>query len=102
MQLGLFFPTWRLIDMAVGQEDISQAFALASIWVLFLTIGSSACAFPIIYTVGLAYQDAFGSGIAHGSQAPIIGFLATVNGILFMAVGSLIGYPIASASGNNF
>ncbi|KAJ7012618.1 PGR5-like protein 1B [Populus alba x Populus x berolinensis] len=81
-----------------AEEDISQAFALASIWILFLTIGSSACAFPIIYTIGLAYQNAFGSGIAHGSQAPIIGFLATVNGILFMAVGSLIGYPIASAS----
>ncbi|XP_011035296.1 PREDICTED: PGR5-like protein 1B, chloroplastic isoform X1 [Populus euphratica] len=81
-----------------AEEDISQAFALASIWILFLTIGSSACAFPIIYTIGLAYQDAFGSGIANGSQAPIIRFLATVNGILFMAVGSLIGYPIASAS----
>ncbi|KAF9665528.1 hypothetical protein SADUNF_Sadunf16G0132300 [Salix dunnii] len=81
-----------------AEEDISQAFALASIWILFLTIGSSACALPIIYTIGLAYQNAFGSGIAHGSQATIIGFLATVNGILFMAVGSLIGYPIASAS----
>uniref|UniRef100_A0A6N2MID6 Uncharacterized protein n=1 Tax=Salix viminalis TaxID=40686 RepID=A0A6N2MID6_SALVM len=84
-----------------AEDDISQAFALASIWIFFLTIGSSACTLPIIYTVGLAYQNAFGSGIAHGSQATIIGFLATVNGILFMAVGSLIGYPIASASGIN-
>ncbi|KAJ6777785.1 PGR5-LIKE PROTEIN 1B CHLOROPLASTIC [Salix koriyanagi] len=81
-----------------AEDDISQAFALASIWIFFLTIGSSACTLPIIYTIGLAYQNAFGSGIAHGSQATIIGFLATVNGILFMAVGSLIGYPIASAS----
>ncbi|KAJ6904916.1 PGR5-like protein 1B [Populus alba x Populus x berolinensis] len=85
-----------------AEADISQAFALASIWILFLTVGCSASALPIIYTIGLAYQDAFGSVISHGSQTPIIGFLATVNGILFMAVSALIGYPIASASGNSF
>ncbi|KAJ6691785.1 PGR5-LIKE PROTEIN 1B CHLOROPLASTIC, partial [Salix purpurea] len=81
-----------------AEADISQASALASIWTLFLTIGCSACALPIIYTIVLAYQDAFGTVISHGSQTPIIGFLATVNGILFMAVSALIGYPIASAS----
>ncbi|XP_073267407.1 PGR5-like protein 1A, chloroplastic isoform X2 [Populus alba] len=62
-----------------AEADISQAFALASIWILFLTVGCSASALPIIYTIGLAYQDAFGSVISHGSQTPIIGFLATVN-----------------------
>lgn len=85
--------------MDVGQEDISQAFALASIWILFLAVGCSACLVPIFYTIGLAYQDAFPSGFSHVAQAPALGFLATVNGILFMVVGSLIGYPIASSSG---
>jgi hypothetical protein len=86
--------------MDVGQEDQSQVFALASIWVLFLGFGSSACVVPIIYTVGLAYQDAFGSGFSNSSQASVVELLAMVNGILFMALGSVIGYPIASASGN--
>ena len=86
--------------MDVGQEDLSQVFALASIWVLFLGFGCSACVVPIIYTVGLAYQDAFGSGFSNGSQASVVELLTTVNGILFMALGSVIGYPIASASGN--
>ena len=86
--------------MDVGQEDISQAFALASVWVLILAFGSSACLVPIIYTVGLAYQDAFGSGFSYGNQASTLGFLAMANGILFMALGFVIGYPIASASGN--
>lgn len=86
--------------MDVGQEDLSQVFALASIWILFLGFGSSACVVPILYTVGLAYQDAFGSGVSNGSQASVVELLTTVNGILFMALGSVIGYPIASASGN--
>ncbi|XP_038679549.1 uncharacterized protein LOC119980818 isoform X2 [Tripterygium wilfordii] len=43
----------RLSDMDVGQEDLSLAFALAIIWILFLAIGcsDSACIVPIIYTV---------------------------------------------------
>ena len=88
--------------MDVGQEDISQALALASIWIIFLAIGSSVCLLPIGYTVGLAYQHAFGSGLSYSSQAPVIGFLASVNAILFMAVGALVGYPIASSSGMSF
>lgn len=101
---GVFFVfwIWILSDMDVGQEDLSQVFTLASIWVLFLAIGSSACVVPIIYTIGLAYQDAFNSGLSHDSylnQAPALEFLATVNGILFMFFGSLVGFPIASASG---
>ena len=85
--------------MDVGQEDLSQVFTLASIWVLFLAIGSSACIVPIIYTIGLAYQDAFDSGLSYLNQVPALEFLATVNGVLFMVFGSLVGYPIASASG---
>lgn len=73
-------------------------FALGIIWILILAFGSSVCFVPIIYTVFLAYQDAFSRGISYGSHASVSGFLAAVNVILFMAVGSLIGYPIASAS----
>lgn len=86
--------------MDVGQEDLSQVFALASIWLLFLGFGSTSCLVPVIYTVGLAYQDAFGSGYSYGSQAPMAELLAMVNGVLLMTFGSVIGYPVASASGN--
>lgn len=85
--------------MDVGQEDLSQVLALGIIWILILAFGSSICFVPIIYTFFLAYQDAFSRGISYGSHASVSGFLAAVNVILFMAVGSLIGYPIASASG---
>ncbi|KAJ8750504.1 hypothetical protein K2173_015652 [Erythroxylum novogranatense] len=83
---------------ADAEEDKSQALALASIWIVFLAIGSTFCVFPLAYTIGLAYQDALGSGISHGNQASLIEFLATLNAVLFMAVGSLIGYPIVSSS----
>lgn len=85
--------------MDVGQEDLSQVLALASIWIMFLAFGSSACIIPVIYTVGLAYQDAYSSGFSYGGQASVLEFLAMLNGVLFMAFGSVIGYPIASASG---
>ncbi|KAJ0019936.1 hypothetical protein Pint_32392 [Pistacia integerrima] len=84
--------------MDVGQEDLSQVLALASIWMMIFGIGSSICLVPMIYTVVLAYQDAFSQGISYGSHASVSGFLATANVILFMAVGALIGYPVASAS----
>lgn len=77
---------------------MSQAFALASIWILFLAVGGSAFLVPIIYTVSLAYQDVFSSGLAYSSQ--MVQFLAMANGFLFMAMGSLVGYPIVSSSGN--
>jgi len=93
-----FFFTTRLIDMDVGQEDLSQAFALASIWILFLAFGDSAFIVPVVYTVSLAYQDAFHSGI-YSTHASALGFLSAVNGFLLMAMGSLVGYPIVSASG---
>lgn len=82
--------------MDVGQEDLSQVFALASIWILFLAFGSSACLVPMVYTVGLAYQEAFNPGFSYINQAFAFSML---NAILFMALGSVIGYPIASASG---
>ncbi|WCJ20511.1 hypothetical protein M5689_002735 [Euphorbia peplus] len=88
----------RQSTYADAEVDMSQVFALASIWIVFLVFGSLVVVGPIIYTVVVAYQDAYGSGISHGNQASMIQFLATLNAILFMAVGSLIGYPIASAS----
>ncbi|KAH9701296.1 PGR5-like A protein [Citrus sinensis] len=90
----------RQSTYADAEEDLSQVLALGIIWILILAFGSSICFVPIIYTVFLAYQDAFSRGISYGSHASVSGFLATVNVILFMAVGSLIGYPIASASEN--
>ncbi|XP_050204041.1 PGR5-like protein 1A, chloroplastic [Mercurialis annua] len=83
---------------ADAEEDIAQAFALASIWMVFLTIGGTLCVGPILYNIILAYQDAITTKISQGSQASMVQFLATMNGVLFMAVGSLIGYPIASSS----
>ncbi|XP_010046398.3 PGR5-like protein 1B, chloroplastic [Eucalyptus grandis] len=82
---------------ADAEEDLSQAFALASIWILFLAFGGSAFIVPVVYTVSLAYQDAFHSGI-YSTHASALGFLSAVNGFLLMAMGSLVGYPIVSAS----
>ncbi|XP_075503823.1 uncharacterized protein LOC142541119 isoform X2 [Primulina tabacum] len=80
-----------------GQEDPSQVFALASVWLLFLGFGSFACLVPIMYIVAQVYQDAFDSGISPTDQASAVEFLAPLNGIFFM-LGFVIGYPIASAS----
>ncbi|KAK7257815.1 hypothetical protein RIF29_32060 [Crotalaria pallida] len=80
-----------------AQEDLSMVLALASTWALFLAFGSLVCVGPISYTVGGAYQNAFHSGLSHGSQLSGLGFLALVNNI-FIGLGFLIGYPIASAS----
>ncbi|KAI7756818.1 hypothetical protein M8C21_007499 [Ambrosia artemisiifolia] len=84
---------------ADAEEDPAQVFALASVWLLFLGIGSSACLVPVIYTFGQAFKDALDSGFsATGSQAPILEFIAILNGMLVMMLGSMIGYPVASAS----
>ncbi|KAJ4725796.1 PGR5-like protein 1B chloroplastic [Melia azedarach] len=88
----------RQSTYADAEEDLSQVFALASIWILIFAFGSSICLGPTIYTAVLAYQDAFSRGTSYGSQASVSGFLTTMNVILFLAVASLIGYPVASAS----
>ncbi|KAB2606923.1 PGR5-like protein 1B [Pyrus ussuriensis x Pyrus communis] len=85
----------RQSTYADAEEDFSQVFALASIWILFLAFGSSVCLVPVVYTVGLAYQDAFNPVFSYINQAPALSML---NSILFMILGSVIGYPIASAS----
>nr|GEU74268.1 PGR5-like protein 1B, chloroplastic isoform X1 [Tanacetum cinerariifolium] len=83
---------------ADAEEDPSQVFALASVWLLFLGIGSSACLVPVIYTCGQALKDALDSEFSSSSQAPLIEFFAMLNGMLIMTLGSMIGYPVASAS----
>ncbi|XP_061354184.1 PGR5-like protein 1B, chloroplastic [Gastrolobium bilobum] len=82
---------------ADAEEDLSMVFALASAWAMFLAFGSLACVGPISYTVGMAYQNAFDSGLSHGSQTFGLGFLALVNSI-FIVLGFVIGYPVSSAS----
>lgn len=87
----------RQSTYADAEEDPSQVFALASVWLLFLGIGGTACLVPLIYFITRAYQDAFNSGFTYSSQASMDS-LAMLNGMLFMVLGSMIGYPVASAS----
>ena len=86
--------------MDVGQEDPSQVFALASVWLLILGFGSSFLIVPLICTIVQAYQDTFESGMHYTDQS--FELFTILNGILFMVLGSIIGFPIASASGNEF
>lgn len=65
---------------------------------MILAFGGAACLLPIIYNVSLAYQDAFHSGFSYSGQVPALGLLSNANAILFIALGFMIGYPIASAS----
>ncbi|XP_027347177.1 PGR5-like protein 1B, chloroplastic [Abrus precatorius] len=88
----------RQSTYADAEEDLSMAFALASTWAMFLAFGSLACVGPIPYTVGMAYQNAFDSGLLYGPQTSGLGFLALVNSIIFSVLGFVIGYPVASAS----
>ncbi|KAG4385297.1 hypothetical protein GLYMA_12G062600v4 [Glycine max] len=88
----------RQSTFADAEEDLSMVFALASTWAMFLAFGSLACVGPVSYTVGMAYQNAFDSGLSLGSQTPGLGFLAVVNSLIFVGLGFVIGYPVASAS----
>ncbi|GLT43331.1 hypothetical protein SLA2020_172900 [Shorea laevis] len=88
----------RQLTYADAEEDLSQVFALASIWILIFALGSSICLVPIIYAINVAYQDPFCLEFFYVSQASTWEFLSIVNGILFMAFGSVIGYPTASAA----
>ncbi|KAK7312468.1 hypothetical protein VNO77_36351 [Canavalia gladiata] len=88
----------RQSTYADAEEDLSMVFALASAWAMFLAFGSLVCVGPMSYTVGMAYQNAFDSGLFHSSQTSGLGFLALVNNIIFIVLGFVIGYPVASAS----
>uniref|UniRef100_A0A7N0TCK5 Uncharacterized protein n=1 Tax=Kalanchoe fedtschenkoi TaxID=63787 RepID=A0A7N0TCK5_KALFE len=88
----------RQSTYADAEEDPPQAFALASIWVLILALGSLACLLPIIQASGLTYQHLDDSAITYNNHAFTLDFLSRVKNILFTALGSVIGYPVASAS----
>ena len=76
-----------------------MVFALASTWALILAFGCSACIGPVWYTVNMAYQNAFDPGSSYGGQASGLEFLFMVNSFFLIALGLVIGYPVASASG---
>ncbi|CAL9192744.1 unnamed protein product [Musa hybrid cultivar] len=83
-----------------AEEDPSQAFALASVWMLLLAFGTSAILVPTIYSLSLALSDIFNLRyFFYGGRSPFE-LVMMVNGFLIMGLGCLIGYPIASASGN--
>lgn len=71
---------------------------MASVWILFLVFGCSACLVPVVYTIIEGHKDSLDMGYLYGGKTSSLEFLAMVNGMLFMALGSLIGYPIALAS----
>ncbi|KAI4373464.1 hypothetical protein MLD38_011586 [Melastoma candidum] len=77
-----------------AEEDLSQAFVLASIWVAFLVLGGSVCLVSVVYALSLANHDTFYGDFVQ--RAPE--YLSMINGLLFMALGAVVGYPIVSAS----
>ncbi|OVA17852.1 hypothetical protein BVC80_1835g247 [Macleaya cordata] len=88
----------RQSTYADAEEDPSQVLALASVWILLLSFGSLALLLPTLYTAGLAYRDAFNSRLFSIDIATPFESLSMLNNILLIAMGSVIGYPIASAS----
>ncbi|KAI9081807.1 hypothetical protein K1719_036069 [Acacia pycnantha] len=88
----------RQSTYADAEADLSMIFALASTWIVFLAFGCTICLGPMLYTVSMAYHTAFNSGSSNVNQASGLGFLVTVNSIVFMTLGCVIGYPVASAS----
>ena len=83
----------------VGQDDASQVLLLATIWILILLFGSSACVLPTIYGLGLVYGgDPFNSGLVYSSSSSVP-LLSKLNGILLTVLGPAFGYPIASSAG---
>ncbi|CAL9055946.1 unnamed protein product [Musa banksii] len=83
-----------------AEEDPSQAFALASVWMLLLAFGTSAILVPTIYSLSLALSDIFNLRYFFYGGRSLFELFMMVNGFLIMGLGCLIGYPIASASGN--
>ncbi|WOL16510.1 hypothetical protein Cni_G25297 [Canna indica] len=88
----------RQSTYADAEEDPSQGFALASIWLLFLAFGSSAILVPAIYVTSLAFADSINSIYYLYSERPAFGSLTTANKTLTLGLGYLVGYPLAYAS----
>ncbi|RRT54934.1 hypothetical protein B296_00034663, partial [Ensete ventricosum] len=83
---------------ADAEEDPSQAFALASVWLALLAFGSSAILVPAICIITLAFADAINSRYYLYSERSTFGSLMTVNKTLVLGLGHLVGYPLAFAS----
>lgn len=81
-----------------AEEDPSQVLALASVWILLLAFGISAFLLPTFYTISLPFEDTANSRYFFSTRRSPFELLPMVNGILFIGFGSLIGYPVASAS----
>ncbi|KAK1272125.1 hypothetical protein QJS04_geneDACA021601 [Acorus gramineus] len=88
----------RQATYADAEEDPSQVLALASVWMLLLAFGSFAFLMPTIHTISMAYQSAVIPRYFSSSSRPAFEILEMLNAALFMGLGSVIGYPIASAS----
>ncbi|RZS12478.1 hypothetical protein BHM03_00043936 [Ensete ventricosum] len=86
------------IEVQSRQEDPSQAFALASVWLVLLAFGSSAILVPAICIITLAFADAINSRYYLYSERSTFGSLMTVNKTLVLGLGHLVGYPLAFAS----
>lgn len=88
----------RQSTYADAEDDASQVLLLATIWILILLFGSSACVLPTIYGLGLVYGgDPFNSGLVYSSSSSVP-LLSKLNGILLTVLGPAFGYPIASSA----
>nr|XP_009384870.1 PREDICTED: uncharacterized protein LOC103972301 isoform X2 [Musa acuminata subsp. malaccensis] len=88
----------RQSTYADAEEDPSQAFALASVWLVLLAFGSSAILVPVICIITLAFADAINSRYYLYSEISTFGSLMMVNKTLILGLGHLVGYPLAFAS----
>ncbi|RCV15559.1 hypothetical protein SETIT_3G065900v2 [Setaria italica] len=87
----------RQSTYADAEEDQSMFMALSSIWMLLLLFGTSAFLVPSLYTLNLAFGDAFGARhLLYGAES--LDAITRVNDLALVGLGYLVGYPIASAS----
>ncbi|CAN8301309.1 unnamed protein product [Cochlearia groenlandica] len=90
----------RQSTYADAEDDASQVLLLATIWLLILLFGTSACVLPTMYGLGLVYGgDPFDSGLLYSVQlSSSVPLLSKLNCILLAALGTALGYPIASSA----
>ncbi|MQL85936.1 hypothetical protein Taro_018471, partial [Colocasia esculenta] len=83
---------------ADAEEDPSQVLALASIWILLFAFGTFIFLIPTLYTIKMTYEDAIDSSLFLNNGRFRLQCLSMLKTALFMGLGLLIGYPIASAA----
>jgi len=86
--------------LGIGQEDQAMFMALSSIWMLLLLFGTSAFLVPSLYTLSIAFGDVFGARHLLYSEKSLDA-ITRVNDLVLVGLGHLVGYPIASASGED-